>query len=457
MGASHLFVYFLGTVFVYSYIRVAFKQDLTIIIMEKIDPYKHKEKYEAWKEKVKNGIPGINKLNSDMILQYLSDMEMGLNVANTNKKGSRSYSRLSSLKFRMIFLAKGFEKRCKKSLLELSEKELFELFLEMRQGKITRKDGKTYLSTADYAKNFRAFWHWWQKVNKKENKEIPDITADLDTSYDKPKWVYLTEEQIRKLCDNAKYDYKVLMTFLFDSGIRAPTELMNVAVSDLYNDENGKLVLQIRDEVSKTFGRKLKLMVSSQLIKEYIKNKGLKQGDYLFPINPPIVNKYLQRLAIRILGDRVSEAGKKYSQLTMYDFRHCSCCYWLPRYKSEAALKYRFGWKRSEKIHYYSEFLGMKDTITEEDMLIDITKTEIEKRLTKTERENEILKERLKVSESKWEEVSALVNEMYENTKYKYPKKELVHSEKTSIFYQDKQPIALNKLKRDFGVVEVEV
>jgi len=35
----------------------------------------------------------------------------------------------------MIFLAKGFEKRCKKSLIELSEKELFELFLEIRQGK----------------------------------------------------------------------------------------------------------------------------------------------------------------------------------------------------------------------------------------------------------------------------------------------------------------------------------
>ncbi len=32
--------------------------------MEKIDPYKHKEKYEAWKEKVKQGIPGINKTNS---------------------------------------------------------------------------------------------------------------------------------------------------------------------------------------------------------------------------------------------------------------------------------------------------------------------------------------------------------------------------------------------------------
>jgi hypothetical protein len=36
----------------------------------------------------------------------------------------------------------------------------------------------------------------------------------------------------------------------------------------------------------------------------------------------------------------------------------------------------------------------MKDTISEEDMLVDLTKTEIKKRLLKTEQENEILKEK---------------------------------------------------------------
>jgi hypothetical protein len=30
----------------------------------KIDPYNHKEKYLNWKEKVKDGIPGITKENS---------------------------------------------------------------------------------------------------------------------------------------------------------------------------------------------------------------------------------------------------------------------------------------------------------------------------------------------------------------------------------------------------------
>ena len=46
----------------------------------KIDPYKHKEKYLDWKEKVKDGIDGISKQNSDIILRYISDMENGLNT-----------------------------------------------------------------------------------------------------------------------------------------------------------------------------------------------------------------------------------------------------------------------------------------------------------------------------------------------------------------------------------------
>ena len=36
----------------------------------KIDPYKHKERYLAWKESVKNGIPDISKENNDLV--YLS-------------------------------------------------------------------------------------------------------------------------------------------------------------------------------------------------------------------------------------------------------------------------------------------------------------------------------------------------------------------------------------------------
>ena len=69
-----------------------------------IDPYKHKERFQRWKERVKGGIPDLSKTNSDMILHYLSNMEEGLNVGKSSPKGSRSPIRLNTLKERIIFL-----------------------------------------------------------------------------------------------------------------------------------------------------------------------------------------------------------------------------------------------------------------------------------------------------------------------------------------------------------------
>ena len=46
-------------------------------------------------------------------------------------------------------------------------------------------------------------------------------------------------------------------------------------------------------------------------------------------------------------------------------------------------------------IHYYTEFLGMKDTIQEEDMLIDITKTELQRELENEKKQRELLLDRI--------------------------------------------------------------
>ncbi|MGY4884127.1 MAG: tyrosine-type recombinase/integrase [Nanobdellota archaeon] len=375
----------------------------------KIDPNNYKEKYLTWKISIKGRIPGVSEENSRLILEYLLDMENGLNVASVSKKGSRSYARMNNLKQRAIFLTKIFEERYNLTdITKISERILHEFFTGMKNGTIPRLDGKTYQSPTDYVKIFKAFWHWHQKVNRKNGIEIQDLTIDLDTSKDKPSWVYLTEDQVKKLYENAIYDYKVLIMFLFDTGIRAPTELMNIKVSDFYNNFRE---LNIREEISKTFGRRIKLMLCSGIIKEYILNKKLQSEDYLFTKTPRVMNKYLKRLANRILGDGISPAGQRYSQLTMYDFRHCSCCYWLPRYKSESALKFRFGWKKEDKIHYYSEMLGMKDTISEEDLLVDLTKTEIERRLLKSENEKNVLQERVDVLEKQMKVISELVKQ----------------------------------------------
>src|SRR3989344_1815452 len=373
----------------------------------KIDPYKNTQNYLSWKDKNKGFIHGITNENSSLILQYLGDMEKGINIANVSVKGARSHCRLRSIKSRLIFFSKKFKELYNlDNIVQINEDQLMGFFSEMRSGIIKRINGQNFTSPADYVKDMKAFWHWYQKTSKKKGIIISDITVDLDTSKDKPKWVYLTEEQIRQLSDNAKFEYRVIIMFLFDTGARAPSELMNIKVSDLSNDFKE---LNIRDEVSKTFGRRIKLMLCSELIKEYIKSLNLSANDYLFDKNPSKVNEYLQRLSTKILGDGESLAGQRYSQLTMYDFRHNACCYWLPKYKSESALKYRFGWKKSEKIHYYSELLGMKDTIQEEDMLIDVMRTEIEKDLVATKKQNQILEDRQRTTDIQLSQIMELV------------------------------------------------
>jgi hypothetical protein len=362
----------------------------------KIDPHKHQEKYLRWKEKTQQGIPDLTPADSRLILQFLSDMELGLNVAPGSRKGPRSYIRLNNLRQRLIFLARELRARHGRvSITEITEEELHRLFSDMRTGGMTRLDGKTYASTGDYVAVFKTFWHWWMRIQRKAGQTVSDICVDLDTRSEKAPWVYLTEEQVKKLCNNAKFNYRVLMMFLFDSGIRCPTELVNVQVSDLSADRK-----KLKIRISKTFSRQINLMLCPPLLAEYIREKEFGATDYLFPISPVVVNRYLKRLGARVLGDAPSQGGKRFSELTMYSFRHSSACYWLPRYKSESALKYRFGWKKSEMIHYYTEFLGMKDTITDEDMLVDVSRTEIEKRLEQAERRNTILQDKLQTMEN---------------------------------------------------------
>lgn len=45
----------------------------------KRDPYKHQEKYQAWKERIDEigYIEGVSRKNSELILKYIFDMELG--------------------------------------------------------------------------------------------------------------------------------------------------------------------------------------------------------------------------------------------------------------------------------------------------------------------------------------------------------------------------------------------
>ena len=99
----------------------------------------------------------------------------------------------------------------------------------------------------------------------------------------------------------------------------------------------------------------------------------------------------------------------------MYDLRHASVCYWLPRYKSESAMKYRFGWKKTEMIHYYSKLLGMRDTISEKDLIEDTeVKTRLEQDLDRETKNRQLFEEQFEEQRKEMDEIRSQLSESRE-------------------------------------------
>ncbi len=362
--------------------------------LEIVDPYN----VNRWQEK---SYPKLIKRFSDsnrkIVGKYLEHMRLGRNT--NGPKGPRSSLHLRHVVQKLQRLSEIFENEFGKALVDISEDELFSVVDGMRTGRIKTKNGKEYRATHDFIKRFKAFWRWYIKIKKREGVRIQDITEDLSGACDyKPEFVYFTFTSLQRMMEEATFEYRALMMFLFDTGIRSPTELMNVRLQDII-ERPGHDIFEciIREETAKTFGRRVKLMLCSSILKRYIEKYKFSSSDFLFTKKPENVNEYLKRLSRRVFGQNLElleENRSREKSLTMYDFRHSSCCYWVPRYKTEAALKYRFGWKRTEEIHYYSEFLGMKDTIQEEDLYIDTTKGELHREIELEKREREIMQDK---------------------------------------------------------------
>jgi hypothetical protein len=97
----------------------------------KIDSYNHKEKYLAWKSSINGRIPNVSEENYKIILEYLSDMEHGLNVSVFSKKGCRSYIRLNTIREKMLFFANKFEEIYSLDCMtKINEKQLVLFFLK---------------------------------------------------------------------------------------------------------------------------------------------------------------------------------------------------------------------------------------------------------------------------------------------------------------------------------------
>jgi integrase len=372
--------------------------------MLKRDPYNSRERWQTWKAENSDSIKGISKENSDLILAFLFDMELGKNVSSLARKGERSPCRLLDLKSRLIFFVQQFKG---KLLRTITRDEAHQLFFNMRQGLILKNDGQKYIGISNYVRDFKVFWRWLHRTGK----VVEDITTDLRKSDGrKPAWVYLTEDEFKTLANQATSDYRTLMWLMYDTGMRV-TEAYSIRVCDFSNDFTQ---LNIRKEYAKTFGRIIKLKLCSSFIREFVKFHKLRPEDFIFIKEPPAVNKYLRTLAGKIFGLKETLARKSYTQMRLYDIRHNASCYWLKRYPTTTGLMYRMGWSEEKEVKYYSEFLGQADSIDDENMVTTEEKSQYEKRIVILERDrqktNEMVKELMKM-------ISGLQIELQDNQK----------------------------------------
>lgn len=333
---------------------------------------------------VKQNFYTITPENERILKTWCEDWRIGRFVSK--EKGSRKPITIINNYRRMKVLCYYLEKAYGlKDVTKVTEHQILMILQSMEDGTIKKPDGNPYKTIANYKARFKAFWNWYMKKKRKESDErIPNITEDIIVKKDRPSFTEISKEELEKLSKFARHDYKTLLWFFFDSGIR-PQEAKHLRIGDIQVDKNEVVWLNIREEIAKkgSFGRRIKLHLSGELMKKFIENKPKEAP--LFEMKHPATNRYIKRLADKLLKKRIC----------LYDLRHSSSIYWINIIPKDNLLKYRFGWKNSDKIEYYSRYKGLVDDIKHEDLLEADTKTQLEKELLILRKQVELQKDQL--------------------------------------------------------------
>jgi integrase len=346
--------------------------------MPKRDIFNHGENWDYWKKELTPNYieEGLTKENSKLYIQYLTDLELGANMPKTARKGARDVKTLNRLRSKMVCIFKILQNNGIKDVSKATETQVTKIFYDwVKAG-----------HSPDYSKRFKAFWHWWANVNRKQGKVIADITEDIDTTPkdDGGSFVWLTKEEFdefRKYFDEEK---QIILLFCFDTIIRAPTELLSLKVENVYT-KSKEVWIEIPKEISKTIGRKFNLVYSGDLILNYIRENKKKPEDYLFDFSPGMMNENMQKIAEQLWKNRKSEGGEFYKNITLYDLRHSGAIHFRQLFQKTGAsldiLRERGGWTDFKMINYYTKRLGLDGHISKEKLLLEEDKTNLEKEM----------------------------------------------------------------------------
>ena len=377
-----------------------YKHSSYSFLMTKVDVHGNEQRYKNWKEHIlQYGEERLTKENSDLLFTYLLDMEIGANISKMAKKGARSYVRLNTIRVRLAKIMKTFQEKGVQNIAKVKEAQIMNLFHDMRNGTIKTARGEIYKSVGDYVKDFKAFWHWWIKVNRKKGIMVEDISDDLDTKKEKSKFVSVTKEELEKMLPYFAQDEQLILMFVFDSLTRAPTELMSLEVKDAFK-RDGEVWVNVRQEISKVIGRTLNLLYCGDTLLNFIQRNNLKNSDKLFQFNYVQFTNKMQTVAEKVFGTQISEGGELYKNITLYDLRHSGAIHLrILSHKTKRisldALRQRGGWTDFEMVNEYTRFLGLTGEIDKNDLMIAEDRSRLEKEIDVLKKENIIQQEKL--------------------------------------------------------------
>src|SRR3989344_8781726 len=247
-----------------------------------IDIGNRKILWENWFMRNKRNIKGINNRDSKIILKYLKDMSIGLNVSKSHKLACRSPSRLLGLAYSMISLSKISINAFQKSLGYLAKTDVHKLFWGLREGTITQPNGKPYSksSAEKLCATFISFINWRIKHEYFTHGRRIDNVVEFLNSYSTYENVfcYFSKKQLERELSRFEFNERVLLLLLFDSGIRAPIELVNLKGRNI-TYENKRTMLNVEVFKSTSFSRKFNLTFCSNQIKKYLKRNNVKEDD----------------------------------------------------------------------------------------------------------------------------------------------------------------------------------
>ena len=332
---------------------------------QKQDLYNHEGIFEKWKEQLTDKYieNGLTKENTKFFTSYFLDLA---------KKKSIGYVNRNRSKVKSIFI--GLQKKGIKNISKAKREEVENYFYDWCKN-----------HSPDYAQRFNAFWNWWRTENRRKGIIVEDLTLTLQDFKKNKKdtdFVWVTKEEFEKFRKYFDEDKQVILLFCFDTIIRALTELLSLKVENIF-EKNEEIWVNIPTEISKTIGRKFNLVYSGQVLLDYIRRSKLQPEDYLFKLSAGLFNQEMQKVAKQIFGDKKSEGGEFFKNITLYDLRHSGAIHFRQLFQKTGQsldlLRERGGWTDFKMINYYTKRLGLDGHIQKEKLLLEEDKTKIEK------------------------------------------------------------------------------